>query len=630
VSAARDLELRLEQRYVDHAYACLEEMRRQLVAVASSAVGEADVLVLEKWAAGRLRTFEDAERGLCFGRIDHASGGNPLYIGRRWVHERDEPLIVNWQASAARPFYTATPLTPQGLSARRRFRIEGRLLLDFIDEPLDGSSSPFAGGVSDILLEELERSRAQHMPDIVATIQGDQYALITREPGGALVIQGGPGTGKTAVGLHRASWLLYTYRAELERTGVLVVGPNPVFMEYVSHVLPMLGEERVHQRALAEIVGTNVAVTATDTRDAAAEKGGLAMAALIDAAVRAVPAAPDELVAVRLDGAEMRVYPDQLAQLVEEAVAGTDSIAAARERFRTELVRRVYRLYGEKLGGAAYRSFEEMQRALGSGGYLNRVVAKAFPRVTPETLVRRLTRRRAWSEADLALLDEAAALLNGPPHAYGHVIVDEAQDLTPMQLRALARRARGGSMTLLGDIAQAAGPVGYRSWEELLGDLDVAFELEELRYAYRVPSEIMELALPLLAEIAPGVAAPIAYRQGGETPRRVAAVDVLADAVAAALTEADREGSVALIVPEALHAAAVERLGEGHVYDLAVLSARTAKGLEFDRVVIAEPGAIVAEAGGVDGLRQLYVALTRATKTLVLVHAAPLPQQLGS
>jgi hypothetical protein len=184
------------------------------------------------------------------------------------------------------------------------------------------------------------------------------------------------------------------------------------------------------------------------------------MAALIDEAVRAVPAAPDELVAVRLDGAELRELVRIDAQLVEEAVAGTDSIAAARERFRTELVRRVYRLYGEKLGGAAYRSFEDVQRALGSGGYLNRVVAKAFPRVTPETLVRRLTRRRAWSEADLALLDEAAALLNGPPHAYGHVIVDEAQDLTPMQLRALARRARGGSMTLVGDIAQAAGPVG--------------------------------------------------------------------------------------------------------------------------------------------------------------------------
>jgi DNA helicase IV len=629
VSAAKDLELRLEQQYVDHAYACLEEMRRQVLDAAGSAVGELDALVRERWAAQRLRTFEDAERGLCFGRIDHASGGNPLYIGRRWVHEQDDPLIVNWQAPAARPFYTATPLAPQGVSSRRRFRVDGRTLLDFVDEPLDGSSSPFAGGVSDILLEELERSREQHMRDIVATIQGDQFGLITREPDGALVIQGGPGTGKTAVGLHRASWLLYTYQAELGRTGVLVAGPNQIFMEYVSHVLPMLGEERVEQRALPAILGGDVAVTATDSRAAAAEKGDLRMAAAIAEAVRALPSAPDELVAVRLDGVELRLYPEQLAELVEAAIAATDSIAAARERFRNEVVRRIYRLYGEKLGGAAYRSFEEVQRELGSGGYLNRVVAKAFPRVTPETLVRRLTRRRTWSEADLALLDEAGALLNGPPRVYGHVIVDEAQDLTPMQLRALARRARGGSMTLLGDIAQAAGPVGYRSWEELLANLDVAVRIEELRYAYRVPSEIMDLALPLLPEIAPDVVAPIAYREGGEPPRRVPSRDPLGDAVGEAVREAEREGSVALIVPEAMREAAIARLGEGHVYDLVVLTARAAKGLEFDRVVIAEPAAIVAEAGGVDGLRQLYVALTRATKTLVLVHEQPLPPHLA-
>jgi DNA helicase IV len=409
---------------------------------------------------------------------------------------------------------------------------------------------------------------------------------------------------------------------------VLVAGPNPIFMEYVSHVLPMLGEEQVDQRAVPEILGGEIEATATDIREAAARKGDLRMAEEIAEAVRALPSPPDELLAVRMDGAELRVYPAQLAELMEESVAGTDSIAAARERFRNELVRRVYRLYGEKLGSAAYRSFEEVQRALGAGGYLNRVVARAFPRVTPETLVRRLTRRRTWSEGDLALLDEAAALLSGSPRSYGHVIVDEAQDLTPMQLRALARRARGGHMTLLGDIAQAAGPVGYRSWEELLANLDVPVHIEELRYAYRVPSEIMELALPLLPEIAPDVAAPIAYREGGEPPRRVPSRDPLTDSVREAVAETEREGTVALIVPEALREDAVAQLGEGHVYDLVVLTARAAKGLEFEGVVIAEPAAIVAEAGGVDGLRQLYVALTGATRTLVLVHAEPLPTLL--
>jgi DNA helicase IV len=315
--------------------------------------------------------------------------------------------------------------------------------------------------------------------------------------------------------------------------------------------------------------------------------------------------------------------------MMEEAIAATTSVAAARDRFRTELARRIYRLYGEKLGGSAYRSYDDVVRALGTGGYLNRVASRAFPRISAETLVRRLTRRRAFSEADLALLDEAETLLQGPPRAYGHVIVDEAQDLTPMQLRALARRSRDGRMTLLGDIAQAAGPIGYRSWHELLRHLDVEVELEELRYAYRVPREMMELALPLLPAIAPDVAAPIAYREGGEPPRFVRTREVLAESVREAVSEAEREGSVALIVPAELLGPATDLLGEGHVYDLAVLTARAAKGLEFDRVVVAEPAAIVAEAGGVDGLRALYVALTRATKTLVVVHAESLPQALG-
>ena len=238
-------ELAAEQAYVDHAYVCLEEMRRVVERAGEAGIGEIEAAVLEAWSARRLVTFEDAERGLCLGRLDLDGVLRPLYVGRRWVHEEETPIVVNWQAPAARPFYTATVAEPQGLTRRRRFRTQGRTLLDLYDEPLDGSAGDVVHGVADILLEELERSRDQHMRDIVATIQTDQYRLITREPEGALVIQGGPGTGKTAVGLHRASWLLYTYRRELERSGVLVVGPNPVFMDYISHVLPMLGEERV-------------------------------------------------------------------------------------------------------------------------------------------------------------------------------------------------------------------------------------------------------------------------------------------------------------------------------------------------------------------------------------------------
>src|SRR5437016_6208203 len=228
-------ELQQEQAYVDHAYSCLESMRDSLDRVQNAmATGDAAVAI-EAWAKRRRKTFDDAERGLVFGRLTLDGTPRPLYVGRRWVHDEEhESLVVNWQAPAARPFYTATPQTPHGVQQRRRFRSEGRHLTDISDESLDGSAVEGAS-VSDFLLEELERRRDVRMRDIVATIQSDQYRLITAEPEGALVVQGGPGTGKTAVGLHRASWLLYTHREKLRR--VLVVGPNPTFMDYVSHVL---------------------------------------------------------------------------------------------------------------------------------------------------------------------------------------------------------------------------------------------------------------------------------------------------------------------------------------------------------------------------------------------------------
>src|SRR3954468_2423059 len=254
---------------------------------------EYQAVLFEAWARRRLATFEDADRGLCFGRLDLAGVRAPLYVGRRWVHEDDNPLVVNWQAPAARAFYTATVADPLGVTLRRRFRNEGRTLVELYDEPLDGSAGDVVHGVADILLEELERSRDEHMRDIVATIQTDQYRLITLEPEGVLVIQGGPGTGKTAVGLHRASWLLYTYRRELERSGVLVVGPNPVFMDYISHVLPMLGEERVEQRAVDELTGVEAA--RLEAPSVARLKGEARMADLLAAAVAAVPRPPTDL-----------------------------------------------------------------------------------------------------------------------------------------------------------------------------------------------------------------------------------------------------------------------------------------------------------------------------------------------
>jgi DNA helicase IV len=654
-------ELEAEQAYVDHAYLCLEEMRRVVERAGEAGIGEIEAAVLEAWSARRLVTFEDAERGLCFGRLDLDGVLRPLYVGRRWVHEEQTPIVVNWQAPAARPFYTATVAEPQGLTRRRRFRTQGRTLLDLYDEPLDGTAGDVVHGVADILLEELERSRDRHMRDIVATIQSDQFRLITREPEGVLVIQGGPGTGKTAVGLHRASWLLYTYRRELERSGVLVVGPNPVFMDYISHVLPMLGEERVEQRAVDELTGMEAA--RHDEPALARLKGEARMADVIAAAVTALPQAPTELLAIRLEGVELRLAPDRITALTAEAQAETSSHAAGRERLRNKLARAFYERYTSRLGVSAYLSFDDIEGALRRGGFMNRTLEALWPRPKPEQLVRRLLtdgdelaaasdgiledeeqrllqsgRGKGWSEGDLPLIDEARALLEGGDRAHGHVIVDEAQDLTPMQLRMLARRT-AGPMTILGDIAQAAGPISYTGWKELVRGMspDAALLVEELRLAYRVPADVLELALPLLPLIAPDVAAPIAYREGDEPPRFVPAVreHLVATAVRQAGHEALREGRTALIAPTELVAELEPLLPRPETaFDelaapIQTLTPRQAKGLEFDRVVLVEPARIVAEGERIEGLRALYVALTRATKTLVVVHAEPLPIELS-
>ena len=638
-------DLQAEQAYVDHAYACLEDIRRQIERVAEAIdAPEYQAAHFEAWARGRLETFEDVERGLCFGRLDFDGLDAKLYVGRRWVHEGDTPIVVNWQAPAARPFYTATVAEPHGVTLRRRFRTEGRQLLDLFDEPLDGSAGDVVHGVADILLEELERSRDERMRDIVATIQADQYRLITREPEGVLVVQGGPGTGKTAVGLHRASWLLYTYRAELERNGVLVVGPNPIFMDYISHVLPMLGEDRVEQRAIDQLAGFKA--TRTEAPEAARVKGNARMAGALAATVPALPVPPTELAGIRIDGAYLYLEPDQFAELIVEAQEPGGSYAAMRERFRTVLVRRLYEQYARKLDDLAFRSFEELEKATRS--FTTGVLDRVFPKVKPEQLVRRVLAgegipSRGWSDADLPLLDEARALLEGPPVAHGHVIVDEAQDLTPMQLRMLARRSTG-PMTILGDIAQASGAVSYHRWEEVLEHLadGSPVEIAELRLAYRVPREVMELALPLLPLIAPDVAPPIAYRSGDDPPRFVetSSRELVTTAAREASNEALREGRTALIAPAALlrkidpALGSVHEEGAGGFDELAstvrTLVPRAAKGLEFDRVVVVEPAAIVNELAGVDGLRALYVALTRATKTLVIVHSKPLPDALRS
>jgi len=648
-------ELEQEQAYVDRAYECLDKMRSTLGRTQDAMATEFAALAIEAWAKRRARTFQDAERGLCFGRLTLDGTLRPLYIGRRWVHDDErEQLIVNWQAPAARPFYTATPSDPQRVLERRRYRTEGRRITDISDESLDGTAVEGAS-VSDFLLEELERRREGRMRDIVATIQSDQYRLITADPDGALVVQGGPGTGKTAVGLHRASWLLYTHREQLRR--VLIVGPNPTFMDYVSHVLPALGEEAVEQRAVSELLD-GVEVAREEALDVARLKADTRLGEVVQRAVElAVKPAPEELV-LYVDGLFVSVKERQVRELLDEALESGLALAHARDRFRMALLRRFYERYGELLGPLALRSFDDVERALKRNGFLTKFIDRVLglPRAdrlvarlltSPATLAeaaagildrdeqrlllrdrpRRLSELR-WSEHDLPLLDVARTLIDGAPRAYGHVVVDEAQDLSPMQLLAVSRRAAAGSLTILGDVAQATGPVVYRRWEDLEPFLPDETEVtfEELRHAYRVPGEIMDFALPLLDLIAPEVERPLAYRQGGAPPKLVQAAED--ELLGAALREAaELDGLLALIAPRSL----AETPPHGDTFDeisVPVLTPREAKGLEFDHVVVVEPALIVEEAGDA-GLRELYVALTRPTKTLAVVHSRPLPEGLG-
>src|SRR5262245_10268169 len=359
-------DLPAEQAYLDHAYECLERMRQELFRIVGAAAVGSDGLdiaagKIEAWVDRRLAAYERAEEILCFGRIDVDSVEHPLYVGRRWVQDDDGVLVVNWQTPAARPFYTATPSEPHGVTLRRRFRLEGRTLTGISDEALDGSLEDAASALDDVLLEELERARDARMRDIVATIQADQYGLIARPPEPPLVIQGGPGTGKTAVGLHRASYLLFTHREALRR--VLVVGPNPVFMDYVSHVLPALGEDAVDQRAVDELV-EGAAPTRHDDPDVERLKANARLADVVRRAVELRSEGEPEELVLRLDGVFVGVRQREVAELLDATRAEFGLGAAARERFRMSVLRRFYADYGDRLGGLAVRAFDEVERVL--------------------------------------------------------------------------------------------------------------------------------------------------------------------------------------------------------------------------------------------------------------------------
>ena len=682
-----DRELASEQQLLDHAHDCLEIMQRRARDVrkmGDRAVRDEDT-VDAKIAQFHLRRREAAlHQGsgpLCFGRID-TEDKERWYVGRRHVEDADsKPVVVDWRAPVSAAFYRATAVDPCGLELRRRFIVEDRTITALLDEHLDDPDAPAHSGLPDPLLAELERSRTGQMRDIVATIAAEQDLIIRAPLGELLLVQGGPGTGKTAVGLHRAAFLLFEHRIELTEKRVLIVGPNPLFLRYIAEVLPSLGETAATQTTLDGLVGARFRLRAVDSDDVARLKGRVEMAAVIKAAVHARIKPLADGLELRSGLARVRFTADDLLQLQKAALGGRLPVNQGREVFRRLVLQEAWRRHsarpgvdpgGEPLFTSGIRGDAAFKAA----------IDKMWPTLAPATIVRglfgspkrladaaagvlgaedrALLRRPSakkpndepWTLGDLALLDEAQYLLTGVPASYGHVVVDEAQDLSPMALRMLARRAEKGSMTILGDLAQATTPQATGSWTravevltEQLVEVSVAGDRPmvnqaELTVGYRVPAAILDVANRLLPEAAPDVTPARSVRDGGDPPLvlQVAADEVTDATVGEVAALRDRTASVAVVGLEprledlgrALAAAGIpaDRVGgaglPGHDA-VALVTPPAVKGLEFDAVVVVEPAEIVELDAG---LRHLYVSMTRAVQHLGIVHAERLPAAL--
>ena len=665
----RDREHAAVQAYLDRAYELLGAMERRTSAAerdaAARAAGDWDATMAQRHLVRRLASLRDDSSPLCFGSIDE-SAGRRWHVGRRHVEDpRGEPVVIDWRAPAAVPFYRATHADAFGLDRRRRFLLDNRRLLDLLEEDFNdphADGSVATGGLPDPLLATLGHARQGTMRDIVATIAAEQDRIIRAPIDRPVIVQGGPGTGKTAVGLHRAAFLLYEHRRALEHQGVLVLGPNRLFLTYISEVLPSLGEVAVTQTTLEGLVPA-WPVRAEEPAEVAALKGDRrmadALAAVCDALVR--PPAGDLAVTTRWGS--VTVGAADLGALLERARVSGGPLADRRARFRRSVADVVGRRIEARRGVVVDRP--QIAADLNADRAAATVLDRMWPTTSPAALVRRLFTRggsspavgpldaaelallarpaararrdEAWTAADLPLLDEAAALVGGSPRVYGHVVVDEAQDLSPMALRMVRRRSRDGrSFTVLGDLAQATAPGATADWRraiEALGDPPGA-TVESLTVGYRVPASIMETASAYLAASAPHLERTRSVRVDGDAPRIVPAGADVPGAVAsvgrgllaafqtvAVISTPDRLDGLLDVLRH--HEVPADPPGvaarPGH---LALVRAADAKGLEFDAVVVLEPAAFLQLSGG-PGL--LYIALTRAVQHLSVVHGRPLP-----
>ncbi len=687
-------ELEAEQAHVDLAYRRLDESRDQairlkdMVEVGKGGTNQArwEREIFYENIANRLKQLDLGDRSLCFGRIDQSedAGGGSYHIGRIAVSgSGQEPLIVDWRAPVAESFYRATGREPQGLVRRRHFTSRGRQVLDLEDEFF--GEAAISGRVTvngrelrgtGALIHALEENRTGRLGDIIGTIQAEQDEIIRSPLPGVLIVQGGPGTGKTVVALHRAAFLLYAHRFPLEGQGVLVIGPNRLFLGYIEQVLPSLGEAGVEMAVLADLVA-DVRVTGRDLSDAARIKGDLRMVNLVRRAVKDRERALRADLVVGMGIRKIRVPIAVTQRIVDEA----------RRRYRTHngarkfVVQSLFEALAEHHPDGV--SVESAREQLADTPEVREALGWMWPVLTPaqllhdlygsEALIRsagskldaqeRAALYRPWAEEknastvvwtvdDVPVLDEAHELLGARPRkktedsvrTYGHIVVDEAQDLSPMQLRMLTRRSLNGSMTIVGDIAQSTGAWAHGDWQEILDHLPDRRDprRSELTVGYRIPGPAMDLAAKVLVKAAPALNPPVAVRTEGDTPLFVSAKDP-ADRMARLLEQVKTEasapgiGNVAVICPQSLYREVIETFEaagvpigsaprDGLDHQITAVPVNLVKGLEVDIGVVVEPALILSEEP--QGYRSLYVAMTRATKRLVLVNAEPLPEIL--
>ncbi len=767
----------LEQSYISMLYGRLDGLRDRASGRLSqvlletggtpAARSERDAFV--EMYSRRITQLDAAENGLCFGRLD-LSQGERRYIGRIGILDDTDDyqaLLVDWRAPAARPFYIATAFSPEGVLRRRHIRTRQRRVTGVDDEVLDFDGDASGAGVpaghagltgEAALIAALSVARTGRMTDIVETIQAEQDMIIRSPHNGVTVVQGAPGTGKTAVALHRAAYLLYTYREQLSRRGVLIVGPNPTFLQYIGHVLPSLGETGVVMSTIADLY-PGITAERAEPPEVAEIKGRAEMATVLATAVRNRQELPDEPVEIPFEREVLRLDRKAVQRARERARRSRRPHNQARPIFVREILdalvqqvtskftaglRETDKLVAEILGEeepAADSSVlgpadtEDIRGELRQDARVGAAIARLWPVLTPQQLLAdlfdsprrliaaapRLTREErallsrdpggGWTPADVPLLDEAAELLGEDDRAarrrarrerqrqiayaqgvldivsrdleddpeilmaydlinadrlagrheelsnlttaeraaadrtwaFGHIVVDEAQELSEMAWRMLMRRCPSRSMTIAGDIAQATSLSSTSSWERVLAPhLGTRWRLDRLTINYRTPAEIMAVAADVLADLDDKLETPTSVRETGTVPwHRQVAPGELPAAVAAAVsaeTAAVAGGNVAVLAPAGLVDALNEAVGSGPIHGsgadgpdlddmVVVLTVSQAKGLEFDSVLIADPAQILADSPY--GLSELYVALTRATQRLGVLHPGPLPEVLS-